>query len=636
MKEILGKYNYQIVLILVSFILYGNTLKNGYALDDEFVTGPKNIVSKGFKALPKVFKVFHVVDESGNTYEYRPIVKATFALEYGLWGENLVLSHLVNVILYALCLLVLFKLLQSIFKEVSVFILFASVFIFAFLPVHAEVVASLKNRDVLLCFLFSFSGFLYLIRFIEKKNYLFLLIAALFFGLAVLSKFDFIPMLAIVPLVLFKRFDVNLKRVLGIVIVFAAAYYIYRLTKLTMLDRTVIKGVRVFQYFENPLFFEKDIMVRLSAGFNSLGFYLKMLFMPTDMVCYYGYNALDVFSFTSLYALLGAIGGGWMMYEFVNRFKKPDLLWYGIVFFGFSISMYLNVVVPAAGIVADRFMFFASVGFSMMLAYYLFIFKNENRKVNSQKDLKVYQKAIPLILMIVFGFQVLNRNKEWNNKLGLFETDVKKRPESVKLALLTSAQVITSLNDGSNSIPENQKLSKIRLSEKVLANAIKTDSSCAGCYNNIAYLLLTYERDPGSALPYLRLGYKRDSTKKELACNIGIAYLRLGQMDKSKPYLLKAIDLDKKKDFLVPFEVLQDLFKRTNPAEGIQFFNKKMEEGYHPEFMNVMLGKTFFEVGDTLNSIKSYKAALSINPDNKSVSDFVTQLEIKYYKNQIR
>ncbi len=634
MLEFIKKYNYQLILLLISFVLYGNTLKNGYALDDEFVTGPKNVVSKGFKALPKVFKVFHVNDESGNTYEYRPIVKATFALEYGFWGENLFLSHLVNVLLYAICLIVLFKLLKVLFKEVSVFILFSIVVVFAFIPVHAEVVASLKNRDVLLCFLFSFSGFLLLINFVEKRNYVLLILSALLFGLAVLSKFDFIPMLAIVPLVLFKKYDINIKRIVGILLVFVAAYFIYRFTKSTMLDRSITKGVRVFQYFENPLFFDKTIASRLSAAFNSLGFYIKMLVFPTDMVCYYGFNTIPVFSFTSLYALIGIGAGCWMIYEFFNRFKKPDLLWYGIVFFGISISMYLNLAVPAAGIVADRFMFFASLGYSILFIYFLYYFKNEKNKINGLSDLKMYQKAVPLVLLLVFSIQVISRNKEWNSKLGLFEADVKKHPESVKLSLLSSSQVISQLNDGTNSIKENQKLNKIRLSEKLLANAIKTDSSCAGCYNNIAYLLLTFERDPAAALPYLRLGYKRDSTKKELACNIGIAYLRLGQLDVAKPYLVKSIELDNKKEFLVPFEVLQDLYRRTNPSEGILFFNKKLEEGYHPEFINVMLGKTYFESGDTLNSIKHYKTALSINPSNQSVSDFVTQLEIKYLKNQ--
>lgn len=632
MKAFFEKYRYQFIFLAVSLFLYGNTLNNSFSLDDEFVTGPKNITSKGFKSLIKVFKVFHVSDESGNTYEYRPIVKATFAIEYGLWQENLRMSHLMNVLIYALCLVVLFNLLKLIFKEVSHFILFGVVIVFAFIPVHSEVVASLKNRDVMLSFLFSFAAFSNILRYMDTGKLLRMLLALVLLALALLSKFDVVPMLAIIPIVVYQRYNVNYKKMLLLLAVFVVGYFLYRLTKGSMLNRATMHPARIYQYFENPLFFEKDLISKLSAGFNSMGFYVFMLIFPMKMVCYYGYNTLPLFSFGSMYALVGLITSGVLAYLFFTRFKKPDMLWYGVAFFGFSISMYLNVVTPAAGVVADRFMFFASVGFSLIVVHLLLNVGNTKQKIKALNDLNMYQKTIPALVFVVFSFMIINRNKDWKDKLTLFETDVKKRPESVKLSLLTSAQVITHLNDGSNIIPENKKLEKIRMSEKLLANAIKTDSSCAGCYNNIAFLYLTYERDPAAALPYLRLGFKRDSTKKELACNIGIALYRLGQIEEAKVYLVKAIELDQKHEFSVPYEVIQDLYSKSNPNEGVQFLYKELEKGRMPELMNVLLGKTYFEARDTLNSIKFYKQALVINPNNKTVEDFVTNLEVKYYK----
>lgn len=634
MKAYFEKHKFQFIFLLVSFLLYGNTLRNGYGLDDEFVTGPKNVTSRGFKAIPRVFKDFHVMDESGNTYEYRPIVKVTFAIEHGLWKENLPLSHLVNVLLYALCLMVLFNLLKLIFKEIQPFILFYVVMVFAFIPVHSEVVASLKNRDVILSFLFSFAGFSNVLRFMDTKQKLKMVFALILFALAFLSKFDVMPMVAIVPLILYQKYKINYKLVFTLLILFVVAFFLFRLTKRTMLDRSVAHGVRVFQYFENPLYFKLDFIDRFSAAFNSMGFYVKMLLLPTKMACYYGYNVLPLYSFTSIYAMLGLAASGWLGYEFFNRFKKPDMLWFGVLFFVGFISMYLNFVIPAAGVVADRFMFFASIGFSLIAVYFLLIFKSNKAKITKFTDLKFYQKAISIVVLLIFSFMTIKRNTEWKNKLELFETDSKKYPESVKLALLTSAQLINNLNDGRNLIPENQKVNKIRKAEKLLANAIKVDSSCAGCYNNLAFLFLSYERDPASALPYLKLGYLRDSTKREMACNIGIALFRLNRIEEAKPYLLKSIELDKKHDFPVPYEVLQDLYMKTDPNEGTKFFMNELNKGHMPELMNVMLGKTYFEARDTLNSIKFYKEALKINPNNKTVADFVNNLEVKYYKKQ--
>jgi tetratricopeptide (TPR) repeat protein len=634
MKFSESKHRYKIIFLIVSLILYGNTLKNGYALDDEFVTGPANVTSKGFKAIPRAFKTFHVNDESGNNYEYRPMVKVSFAIESGLWGENLVLSHLVNIILYAVCLMVLFQLLKLIFNEVNEFIIFLIVLFFAFIPVHAEVVASLKNRDVMLSFIFSFYAFSCILQYMQTKKIYKILIAILMFGLAFLSKFDVFPLIAIIPFVIVKKYKANVKVIGVLIMVFIMALFVYKATKGTMLDRKAVTAHRTFQYFENPLYFDHDLRTKLSAGLNSLGFYGKMLLWPNKMVCYYGYNALPVFSFTSLFALFGLLLGGLLLYVFVKRFKKPDMLWYGVLIFSGFISMYMNVAVPVAGVVAERFLFFASIGFSLMVIYFFLKMKGTKSKITGYKDLSSSQKSISVAVLLIFALVVFNRNKEWKSKATLFEADVKKHPESVKLSLLTTSQLIINISDPNKSkdMNDNEKTIKIREAEELLKKAIQTDSSCGGCYNNLSFMYLTFERKPEEALPYLKLGYKLDSTKKEVICNIGIAYFRLGQVKEAEKYLLLAIKNDTKNDFSVPYEVLQDLYSRTDISKGINFFKEKLEEDHQLELMNVLLGKTYFEARDTANSIKYYQAALFINPNNSAVSDFVTKLEVKFNK----
>lgn len=628
------KHKYKIIFLVISLLLYGNTLKNGFALDDEFVTGPANITAKGFKAIPRVFKMFHVNDESGNNYEYRPMVKVTFAIEYGLWGENLALSHLVNVLLYAICLMVLFSLLKHIFNELSEFMVFCIVLVFAFLPIHSEVVASLKNRDVILSFLFSFYSFLLILQYIETKKLPKLLLAILMFGLAFLSKFDVVPLIAIIPFVIYKKYNANVKVFVTLVVVFIFSYFLYKLTKGMMLDRKTVEAHRTFQYFENPLYFPHEFTDKLSAGLNSLGFYAKMMLFPNKMVCYYGYNTLPIFSFTSMYALLGLIAAVFLGYIFFTRFKKPDMLWYGVLIFTGFISMYLNVAVAAAGVVAERFMFFASVGFSIMVVYF-FMKSNKNKtKINKLSDLNISQKGVSLLVLLVCFVVVFNRNKEWKSKTILFETDAKKYPESVKLQLLTTSQLIINISnpEKAKDISDNEKVRKIREAEVLLKKAIQTDSSCGGCYNNLSFMYLTFERNPAEALPYLKLVYKQDTTKKEVVCNLGIAYFRLGQVELAEKYLLASLRHDKKNEFTVPYEVLQDLYSRTNSAKGIEFFKDKLANNESSELFNVLLGKSYFEAKDTLNSIKYYKEALKLNPNNTTVNDFVTKLEVKYSK----
>lgn len=627
MKIFFQKYKYQIILLLVSLVLYGNITQNSYALDDEFVTGKDHVTSKGFKAIPEVFKTFHVKDESDNKYEYRPMVKVSFCIESGIFGVNPHRGHFFNIIFYWLALILLFKLLRLLFKEIPEFTLFLVVLLFAFIPVHSEVVDSLKNRDVVLSFIFTLLGFLQIILYIDTKKWYRLLSGFLFFILAYLSKFDVVPFMIIIPLILLKQRKINLKIIIGIVVLFLLAFVMYKLTKRGIMGRAGGVEHRLFMYFENPLYFDKSFALKMSSALNSLGFYVKMLLFPTKMASYYGYNVLPVFSFTSVYAVTGILAVGILIWFFIRKFNKPDLIWHGVVFFGASVSMYLNIIAPAPGIVADRFLFFASIGFCLIVVQLLF-FDPKTKKYPAQfSNLNIKQKSILLIVLLFFGGLIISRNKEWKDRLTLFEADVKNYPESVKLSLLTSSEVIVQLADPNSPMPQNKKMDKMLMSEKLLVNAVKEDPSCNGCCNNLAYLYLTYKQDPASALIYLKPAYKRDTLKKELLANLGICYYRLNKIDSAKYFLFKAVKQSRGTQFTVPYEVLGSCYANGDVKEGIEFFKKELEAQPGSELLNVSLAQLSFINKDTVACLKYYKDALNINPSNARVTRFVFQLD---------
>ncbi|HRD40039.1 MAG TPA: hypothetical protein PLC65_15540, partial [Bacteroidia bacterium] len=97
-----------------------------------------------------------------------------------------------------------------------------------------------------------------------------------------------LPFLVIIPLVGYVRNKINVKIIVLIVVFFVAAFYSYKLTKVFMFDKEEVKALRIYQYFENPLYFKFAFIDRISAGLNSLGFYILMLVFPMKMACYYG------------------------------------------------------------------------------------------------------------------------------------------------------------------------------------------------------------------------------------------------------------------------------------------------------------------------------------------------------------
>src|ERR1700741_2005444 len=103
-KTVSGKRqlkNYYIVIFALIFLVYGNSLRNGYALDDNFVTvttpeTPNNPrVEKGIKGIPEIFRS-HFIETEQQSYDYRPVPLSSFAIEYQLFGSNPLISHLIN------------------------------------------------------------------------------------------------------------------------------------------------------------------------------------------------------------------------------------------------------------------------------------------------------------------------------------------------------------------------------------------------------------------------------------------------------------------------------------------------------------------------------------------------------------
>ena len=197
------KYKY-VFFIAISFILYGNTIYNDYSLDDRYVTD-NNITTKGLSSIYKIFTTHYDTGDDGKGYEYRPIVKLSYAIEHQFLGVNAHVSHFINILLYSFCLILLFKVLIAVFTETKIDYVFVTVLIFAVLPIHTEVVASLKNRDILLCFILSFYSFMYFGAYQKNKTPLNLGLAVILLFLAFLSKLDALPLLLIFPILLVKK-----------------------------------------------------------------------------------------------------------------------------------------------------------------------------------------------------------------------------------------------------------------------------------------------------------------------------------------------------------------------------------------------------------------------------------------------
>jgi len=193
------KYFFEGLIFAFCVFLFSNSIFNDYNLDDELVTINHRLTSKGISAIPEIFNSPYYQDESGYSYEYRPLVLASFAIEHLFFGDSPTVGHLINLLLYALACILLYKVCRSLFKNYSLVISLAITLLFVAHPSHTEIVCSIKNRDEILGLVFSLLAFGSVLKAITKPNWVCLGLVPFYFMLALISKNTMIPFILIIP-----------------------------------------------------------------------------------------------------------------------------------------------------------------------------------------------------------------------------------------------------------------------------------------------------------------------------------------------------------------------------------------------------------------------------------------------------
>jgi hypothetical protein len=286
---------------ILVFFLFANTLGHGYNMDDAMVTRNHPLTSKGLSAIGEIFTSPYYSDAMGYAYGYRPMVHLSFALEHDIFGETPGAGHFINVILFALSVILFFKLLVKWLGEKNVVYAAIATVLFAVHPIHTEVVASLKNRDEILAFLFVIWSGLTAHKFLEKKKWISVVSILILFSAAMLSKKSVYPMAIILPVAIIFLQSVHWKQLIAI--------------SLAMIIPAAIIG--------SELQLQRMIMMAiLPCVIITCIYYIKYQLLSSDQTL----TSLKTSWIVPLIAILALIAG----FHFISGW----LLWLTIPFFG--------------------------------------------------------------------------------------------------------------------------------------------------------------------------------------------------------------------------------------------------------------------------------------------------------------
>jgi len=611
---IISGYKTYVLFFVLILALYGNSIKNEYCLDDEMVVN-NDISKKGIKAIPEIFTT-HYYSDPKNNYGYRPLAKASFALEYSLFRTNPHISHFINLLLYwgGCCLLML--LLKNLFKSVSDIIPFIVVLLFIFHPLHTEVVSSLKNREVLLSFIGSISAFIFFLEFAgnRKWKYLFLGMMALVF--AALAKEDSLIYFIIIPftLIYFKRIaKAELIRLLG---------GLFFLILLSQFFQSIVQSGFKHEvlFYENPLFTDHSFAHRISMGFYSLARYTKLLIVPYPLVSYYGYNAvpvLDLHDWRVCVSALVFIGlSGYCFFYF----RKRSLLVFGVLFMLISISVFLNIVTPVAGIIAERHAFNCSLGFCIVITVLLFkVFRMESEDFENQFNIRFFKAnrlftfALGTILLFYSGL-VISRNTEWKNLYTLTQADIQAAPNSVQLSRLAGDAIMKKWNDPKINPGERDSIMKNAIN--IYKNSLRIYPDQPTVLNNLGIIYSWAYKDYNEAITYFKQAIKADSSAADYYQNAGCAYTALNRQKEALICYTKAISLDSM--YTKAYTPASDTYLVLNRLDdALQLNLAGIRNGANRTYNAYLVaGDLYLLRKDTANAVANYGLAVALNHQN--------------------
>ncbi len=598
---------------IFAVLLYGNTIFNGYAIDDNNVTN-NELVKKGFSAIPEIFATRYNTQQGNigaTSADYRPVVKATFAIEYQLWGEKPGRSHAVNILIYWLASVLVFFTLRRLFQNFNILFTFLITLVFMAHPVHTEVVASLKNRDELLAFTAGIGALWFILNYSDTRKTIHLLYAFLIFIAGYLSKSSILPFLLIYPLALYFFTKMPVKKLMPVflIILFAVllAQYVPKMF-LAPFQRST-------HYIENPLFFEKSIWLRLGTGFITLWFYLKLLFYPQPLLYYYGYNMIPVTNLANFWVWISLAIHAALLFFAIRKFREKNILSFAIFYYFIALSMYSNFLKPVVGIVGERFAFNASLAFSIALVYLIFmLFKTDPRRLTIEMDARLKILLVIVLLIIPGTVLSINRNRTWRNTFVLYRHDIKSLENSAKANLDYAGYLMGTVYQDPNFLGKGlvNQLKYFYITHH-FRKALELYPENYLANNDLGTVYLFIGKNYDSAVYFLKKAIALDSTLQPAWVNLGMAYRYQTQYQKAiecYEHILRMNPREVKAVF-----ALADVYNDLGDFNRAVKMNEEVMKAYpNLEMPYVNIGNYYMLKTDTVTAVRYWEKAASINP----------------------
>lgn len=632
-----------IIIIIASFVSYLNALKNGFVYDDV-----STIVNNPLIKNPN--KVIYLFKDSyfalSGEVSYRPVVTATYFLDYIMFGLNSYGFHLTNIILHTINGMVLYRLLRyltpSVGKQPSMDIFSNKPLLIGLLflahPVLTEAVNAISYREDLLSFLFYVAALNLYIKARSKQisspQRVFIIYSAsyLLCFFALLSKEMAITFPLIVCCYEFIYHKKDFRS-----FIYISGYIIV----------TLMYSFLRFYYFYNPeerAISHWPLIERLLTLPCLILNYVKIIVFP--ILLSVDYNIKPITSIISLTFILSTILVLFLLVCAYLIRKRYAGISFGFLFFLVTLAPVYNVI-PISNPFAERYLYLPIIGFAVMAGSVPMFNFQMTQRLNYLKMIYLFL----FFLLFIFVYITIQRNSVWKNEETLWSDTLLKMPGSAKAhysmgaIYATKDMVDASIKEYEESIrllPTNpDSLSALGLAyykkgrssndKKMIEKAfilnkaaLEIDPSHSSARYNIAYFYYEHGELQRALNEYSEL-LKLNPNDFDGHMGIGLAYFQKGLYKNALLHYKSALDINP--DSVGSYTNIGIVYSVIgNAGEAENWFKKGLKIDPNSAETYYNLGYLYEQIGKMEEAIEAYKKALEIRPDYEGAKEKLIEL----------
>ncbi len=423
-EKLISRKIFSIILIAVLGItLYANTLDNElFWDDDQFII--ENQYIKNWDYFPNFFSE-NLIAGAGRSSDYwRPALLTVFSFEWHMWGANRFGFHMTNTLFHITDAILLFFILDKIFKK-RLFSLFIAI-IFLIHPLQTEAVSYANSLGDSLSVFFILSSIFLFIKFRENNvkaiHSPYYICSLISFALALMSKET-----AIITPFLITLTDVFLENPKGRIkdIIWKSLPFYFMGMGYVLLRATVLNFVNTFNLYNETNTFTGSIFVRFLTFLKILVVYVSLIFWPHTL-----HMERNIDAATSLLNPQ-VLAGGFLLVTLLiiafKAYKKYPTISFGILWFFIALSPTSNILVPINGMLYEHWLYVPLIGIGIV------VWELGNMLVYKFPNLKNTVLIFTIILIITLCVRTILRNNEWDNSITFYQHVLKYSPGSYRI-----------------------------------------------------------------------------------------------------------------------------------------------------------------------------------------------------------